>query len=196
MLLKEESKSNVIRIVTRNEHKFREASYVLSLMGIKSVQIPIKRLEIQSENLEDIALIGARDAVKNVGKPIVVEDAGLFINYLNGFPGPYSSYVFKTIGIDGILRLMNNVKDRRAKFSSVIAYCDLDGKCRIFKGITYGKISLKPRGSSGFGFDPIFEPENCGGLTYAEMSFEEKCKISHRAKAFKAFGEWFLRYVN
>ncbi len=196
MSLREEKESRKVRkivnIVTRNIHKFREAAYVLSRMGIESLQIPIKRIEIQSDNLEDIAIIGAKSAAKKLGRPVVVEDAGLFIDSLNGFPGPYSSYVFKTLGINGILKLMSGIENRRAKFVSVVAYCDPSGMCHVFKGIVWGKISLNPRGSGGFGFDPIFEPDNCKGLTYAELSFERKCEISHRAQAFKSFASWFL----
>jgi len=180
-----------VAFVTRNKHKFEEASYVLSHFGVRVVQVDLERVEIQSDDLSEIALTGAKQASLRLGRAVVVEDAGLFVDALNGFPGPYSSYVFRTIGIRGILKLMSGVGDRRARFESAVAYCDPSGECRVFRGVALGVIALEPRGSGGFGFDPIFIPDEGGGLTYAEMSFERKCEISHRAKAFKAFGEWF-----
>ena len=88
--------------------------------------IRVKAMEIQDENLENIAKASAIDAAKKCGLPVIVEDAGLFIEALNGFPGPYSSYVNKTIGVGGILKLMNNVKDRSAYFLSAVAFYDPD----------------------------------------------------------------------
>ncbi|MCS7386427.1 MAG: XTP/dITP diphosphatase [archaeon GB-1867-005] len=184
-----------IAFITRNKHKFEEAKYVLSLMGVRLIQVPMKRIEIQSDDLCEIALFGVKDAAEKLNRPVIVEDAGLFIESLGGFPGPYSSYVFKTIGLSGILKLMRGVSDRRAWFESAVAYCDSSGECRVFKGVAFGEIALEPRGSGGFGFDPIFIPDEGDGLTFAEMEFEHKCRISHRAKAFKAFGMWLASHL-
>jgi len=110
-----------------------------------------------------------------------VEDAGLFIRALNGFPGPYSSFVYKTIGIRGILKLLNDVSDRTAFFKSVIGlWCN--DHIEIFEGVVEGHITKEPRGAGGFGFDPIFIPKGCK-KTFAEMSVDEKNLFSHRAKA-------------
>ncbi|MCS7364071.1 MAG: XTP/dITP diphosphatase [archaeon GB-1867-035] len=178
--------------VTRNRHKFEEAFNILLPMGIKLKQAPIERIEVQSEDLSEIALIGAKNAVEVLKRPLVVEDAGLFIKSLNGFPGPYSSYVYKTIGVDGILKLMENVNDRSAYFKSAVAFCSPDGKCRVFVGEVHGEIAFEARGSGGFGFDPIFIPYESDGLTFAEMSISEKSLLSHRARAFREFGRWFI----
>lgn len=178
--------------VTRNRHKFEEAFNILLPMGIRLKQAPIERIEIQSEDLSEIALIGAKNAVEVLKKPLVVEDAGLFIKSLNGFPGPYSSYVYKTIGVDGILKLMENVNDRSAYFKSAVAFCSPGGKCRVFVGEVHGEIALEARGSGGFGFDPIFIPYESDGRTFAEMSISEKSLLSHRARAFREFGRWFI----
>ena len=80
--------------------------------------------EIQSDSLKEIAKSSVINAYKRTHLPIFVEDAGLFIDALNGFPGPYAAYVYKTIHNSGILNLMENTKDRQAEFQSVIAYCD------------------------------------------------------------------------
>lgn len=178
--------------VTGNRHKFEEASRILLPMRIRLRHAPIKRIEIQSEDLSEIALTGARFAVKALLKPVIVEDAGLFIRFLKGFPGPYSSYVYKTIGIDGILRLMDGVADRYAYFRSAVAFCSPDGKCRVFVGEVHGEIALEARGNGGFGFDPIFIPSESDGRTFAEMSVNEKNLYSHRARAFRKFARWLV----
>ncbi|MCQ5375520.1 MAG: non-canonical purine NTP pyrophosphatase, partial [Methanomassiliicoccales archaeon] len=101
--------------------------------------------------------------------------------HLKGFPGVYSSYVFKTLGCTGILKLMRDVEDREAYFQCCIG-CIIDNKEIMVSEKVYGRISTEERGEGGFGFDPIFIPE--GEIrTFAEMSIEEKNRISHRGKA-------------
>jgi len=102
--------------------------------------------------------------------------------------------VYKTIHNSGILRLMENVADRRAKFQSVIAYSDetlCEPEC--FDGESNGEITLterKPQGKTAFGFDPIFQP-NGSSKSFAEMTIEEKNAFSHRAMAIRKFAEWY-----
>ena len=123
---------------------------------------------------------------QNVKKPLIIEDDGIFIDSLDGFPGPYSSYVFKTIGNEGILNLLKN--KRQAKFVSIITY--FDGKTlESFEGKLDGTISKSQKGK-GWGYDPIFIPKN-SSKTFAQMN--EKNNISHRYKALKKFSNWYLR---
>ena len=180
-----------IHFVTRNKGKFREVETLAKQYGIIVEQLEIDKLEIQADDIRDVALYAARYIFEKIGrnKNIVVEDAGLFINALRGFPGPYSSYVCKTIGINGILKLMDNIKDRSAFFKAVVVFESPQFGEKVFEGIVHGKIALKAKGSMGFGFDPIFIPEG-STKTFAEMSIEEKNKFSHRATAFKRFFEW------
>ena len=88
--------------------------------------------------------------------PLIVDDTGFSIDALNGFPGPYAAYVLNTIGNTGILKLMEGVTDRRARFTTAIAYADEQG-IQVFTGTIEGRITTSPRGSGGFGYDPIFE---------------------------------------
>jgi XTP/dITP diphosphohydrolase len=154
----------------------------------------MKGYEIQSDNLKEIAQTSAVNAYKQSKLPVFVEDAGLFIDALGGFPGPYAAYVYKKVHNSGILRLMEDVKDRRAKFQSVVAYCDqtlCEPKC--FMGESNGEITLTERKQSGkaaFGFDPIFQPAG-SSMSFAEMTIEEKNGFSHRAKAIRKFAEWY-----
>ena len=184
----------LVFFATTNVHKFNEAKRILREHGLAVAMIKIKAIEIQDENLENIAKASALDAAEKFGLPVIVEDAGLFIKALNGFPGPYSSYVYKTLGTKGVLKLMKNVEDREAEFRSVIAYYDPRIKVlKTFRGEVKGRITNEMRGSSGFGFDPIFQPLEEGSQTFAEMSVDEKNRYSHRAKALHAFAEWILR---
>ena len=178
-------------MVTGNRHKVEEAKEILERYGVELVQAEARKLEIQSESLEEIALTAARYAYLQLRKPLIVEDAGLFIEALNGFPGPYSSYVYKKIGVEGLLKLMEGVSDRRACFKAAVAYV-APGVERVFTGEVCGWIAGEARGSGGFGFDPVFVPEG-ESRTFAEMSLEEKNRYSHRARAFKRLGEWIVR---
>ena len=189
-------KGRVVFFATNNINKFNEAHRLLAGYGIAVGMLRVKAAEIQSANLREIAQTSAQDALKRCHLPVIVEDAGLFINALNGFPGPYAAYVYKTIGNKSLLKLMENVDDRKATFQSVIAYCDsYSGAPMCFEGEVAGKITTEERmgnGKSGFGFDPIFQPSG-SEKTFAEMTIEEKNGFSHRAKAVRKFAEWYKK---
>lgn len=177
-----------IWFITRNKNKFQEANRILSSYNIEIEMININRFELQSDDLIEIAHHSALEAYKRLKRPLIVEDAGLFIRALKGFPGPYSSYVFKTIGIKGILKLLSGVDDRYAEFVSVVAFASQRGEIFVFKGITEGKISYSARGG-GWGFDPIFIPRGYD-KTYGELG-DLKNEISHRRKSLEKFAKWF-----
>ena len=187
------SKVKVVFFATGNINKFNEARSILGPCGFAVALIRMKGNEIQSDSLKEIATSAAVNAFKSTQLPIIVEDAGLFIEALGGFPGPYAAFVYKTIHNSGILRLMENVKDRQAKFQSVIVYID-DALCepQCFNGESKGEITLTERKTAGraaFGFDPIFQPVG-SSKSFAEMNTEEKNGYSHRAMAFRKFAEW------
>jgi XTP/dITP diphosphohydrolase len=177
--------------VTSNIHKFQEARSILYEYKIATAKLKVDAVEIQDDSLKNIAKYSVQDAVKNCGLPIFVEDAGIFIEALNGFPGPYSKYVYNNIGLKGILKLMENVEDRKAYFMSVIAFGSPDESPICFSGKVEGTISLKQRGSFGFGYDPIFVPSGSEGKTFAEMTSPEKNRFSHRGEALRKFAKWY-----
>jgi XTP/dITP diphosphohydrolase len=187
-------KGRVIFFATNNVYKFDEARGVLAEYKVAVGMLRVKSLEIQSESLEDIAKASVLDAFEKCRLPIIVEDAGLFIDALNGFPGPYAAYVYKTVGNQGLLRLMKNVKARSARFESAVAYFSADLKSPVcFHGEAIGKITKEERrgsGKSSFGFDPIFKPLS-RSETFAEMTIAEKNEHSHRARALRKFAEWY-----
>ena len=172
--------------VSSNNHKYKEAKKILDSFGIKLGFFKSELEEIQSSSLQDIASKKAKDAFSKCKKPVIIEDDGLFIDSLKGFPGPYSSYVFKTIGNKGVLNMMS--KNRKAKFVSIITYCDKK-ILESFEAKVFGKISTSQKGKV-WGYDPIFIPNNFK-KTFAEI--EDKNSISHRYKALKKFSNWYLR---
>ena len=188
-------RGKLVFFATGNIHKFHEARSILTGLDIAVGMISMKDTEIQSDRLREIAQASARDVFKRSGLPVIVEDAGLFVDALKGFPGPYAAYAYKTVGNKGLLKLMQNVDDRKARFRSAIAYCDSEKTPVVFEGEAEGEITVVERvvkGTSGFGFDPIFEPSG-SGKTFAEMAVEEKNRFSHRAKAVRKFVEWYKK---
>lgn len=195
--MKFKQKGKVIFFATNNFNKFNEARKVFSEYKIAAGMLRVKTLEIQSESLEEIAQKSVIEAFRKCNLPVIVEDAGLFIEALKGFPGPYAAYVYKTIGNRGLLQLMEDVKNRNAKFQSALAYLDTELKTPIcFNGEVVGEITREERKGdckSGFGFDPIFKPAS-SDRTFAEMSVKEKNGYSHRAKALRVFAEWYKKF--
>jgi len=180
--------------VTSNIHKFDEARRVLAEYKVATAMLRVEAVEIQDDSIEEVAKASAIDAVKKCGLPILVEDAGLFVEALRGFPGPYSSYVYRTVGTKGILELMGNVEKREAYFHSVVTFSSPDEPPRCFHGKVKGEIFREERGRSGFGFDPIFSPSG-QNRTFAEMTTREKNRYSHRAQALRKFAEWYTSVV-
>ena len=174
-----------ILFASSNKNKYIEAKTILSKFGIKLGFFKCSLREIQAASIKEIASQKVIDAYNQCKKPVIVEDDGLFIESLNGFPGPYSSYVFKTIGNEGILKLLNT--KRKAKFQSIIAYRDKKNGTILFVANVKGTISKNSHGN-GWGYDPIFIPEG-KNKTYAML--KEKNEISHRYNALKKFSNWY-----
>lgn len=187
-------RGRVIFFATNNIHKFNEARKALAEYGVSVGMLRVKGSEIQSASLKEIAKASVMDAFKRCDLPVIVEDAGLFIQALNGFPGPYAAYAYKTIGNEGLLKLMENVENREAKFHSVIAYHSPESRTpTCFDGEVMGEITREERRGKSelvFGFDPIFKPAK-SDKTFAQMSIPEKNRYSHRAKALRKFAEWY-----
>lgn len=181
-----------VYFITGNNEKFSEAKKKFSELNIEIVQKDLGYPEIQADSLEDVALFGAEHIQKRFNKSFFLEDAGLFISGLNGFPGVYSAYIFYKIGCAGILKLMNDLEDsnRKACFKSAVAFGEPDRKPLLFIGESHGKISKKPSGKHGFGYDPIFIP-NDETRTFAQMETEEKNQFSHRGKSLEKLIDFF-----
>ena len=180
----------MIKFVTSNEHKFQEIGRKLTLSGISIEWVKMAYEEIQADNTSDISMDSAEKLSREIHEPFFLEDTGLYIDSLNGFPGPYSSFVSRTIGNEGILKLLKGA-DRVARFITVITYWDGEG-FHQFTGTLEGEISLEIKGSGGFGFDPIFIPSG-QAKTLSDMSLDEKNSISHRSRALERFVSFLPR---
>ncbi|MDD3493220.1 MAG: XTP/dITP diphosphatase [Candidatus Thermoplasmatota archaeon] len=170
--------SQKIYFVTGNPGKYAEMRDLLTGFDLRRKTVPYP--EVQADDLEAVARFGLRWLRDRVEAPFILEDAGLFIDALHGFPGVYSAYVFATLGNRGILRLLEGVENRRARFRSVIGL--YDGEIHIFSGECRGTLAGEERGSQGFGYDPLFIPEG-SALTFAQMTPAEKSARSHRGRA-------------
>jgi XTP/dITP diphosphohydrolase len=189
-------KGKFIFFGTNNFHKFDEARSVLAKRGMAIGMLRVKALEIQSESLGEIARASVIDAFSRCRLPMIAEDAGLFVEALKGFPGPYAAYVYKTIGNLGLLKLMKGVENRKATFQSAVAYYDGQSEPVCFLGEVTGNITKEEKSGKckgGFGFDPIFRPSQ-SEKTFAEMTTEEKNCFSHRSKAVAGFAEFYEKF--
>lgn len=180
----------MLTFVTGNRHKLEEASEIAARYGIELEHRDIPYVEIQADELEQVVRPSVQQACALLGKPCFVEDAGLFVGALKGFPGPYSKFVFRTLGNEGLLKLMAGFEDRRAEFRSAVGYCEPGKRPEVFTGKVEGNLTLEVRGTHGFGFDPIFSPLEGDGRTFGEMTTGEKNRLSHRARAIEAFFKW------
>lgn len=189
----------IIHLITSNEGKCREMSRMLAPLGHEVVKESIDYPEIQVESLRDVVEFGVKWIVENAWEPwmddpehgFVIDDSGLFITGLKDFPGVYSKFVYYTIGLEGILRLMDGMdKDRGAIFKTSLMYHSV-GNDHHFEGSSSGKIIREKRGDQGFGYDPIFVPDG-SELTFAEMDTVKKNSYSHRGKAMNRFMEFLL----
>ncbi|WP_426963734.1 non-canonical purine NTP pyrophosphatase [Haloparvum alkalitolerans] len=142
----------MLNYVTTNPGKVREAEEYL---GTESVgQLEFDYTEIQASELGPIAARGAREAYRHAGEPVLVDDAGLFIEDLDGFPGPYSSYVEDTLGVERVWAIAEELADRRASFRCVLAYCDGEGFAASPDPVDRGdRVAAAAAGPDGEGED-------------------------------------------
>lgn len=186
-------------LATANRHKVEEIAPLLDGAGIDLVPITalVDPWEIEETGLtlEENALLKARAAATATGMPAVGDDTGLFVAALDGVPGVRSSrYAGPQCSYeDNRRKLLDalagvSAESRGARFRTVVAVACPDGSERAFEGVLDGTIATSPRGTGGFGYDPVFMLP--GGRTLAELSLPAKNEVSHRAVAFRAFAAW------
>lgn len=170
----------MLKVVTHNQGKVREYRKAFEDCGLEMEHVNLEYDEIQTSELESVVRNGLEQLRGKGFTNFLIDDSGIFIDALNGFPGVYSAYGQKTIGNDGILKLMRGVKDRSAVFRCCIG-CSIGKNTVVVTGECRGTILFEARGEGGFGYDPIFSPD--GRRSFAEISVEEKNSISHRGRA-------------
>lgn len=180
--------------VSSNEEKYREIQGALVECGIEIERVALDLPEIQSLDPAEVAAYKARKAFEHLADgAAVVEDTGLGVNAWNGFPGALIKWVLGTIGEAGLCRQLDAWTDRSA--TATVVLCLFDGHdLRTFSGQSTGTITSEPRGTFGFGWDSIFQPDGYS-ITYGEMRREDKMKISMRGRALNALKDDLLSII-
>ncbi|MDY2959944.1 MAG: XTP/dITP diphosphatase [Hornefia sp.] len=191
---------STIIAASRNEHKIREIGEITSKFGLKIISrddagVPETEIEEDGTTFEENSFKKANEIMKMTGEISIADDSGLEVEYLHGAPGVYSA---RFAGDDAndrknnekLLSLLEDIpyKERKAKFVSVITMVYPDGKKLVARGECHGHILTEPIGDNGFGYDPLFVPDGYQ-RTFAQLSAEEKNKISHRSKALEKLAE-------
>jgi len=177
-----------VTFVSTNPGKFREVRELLAPFGVSTRWDRRTLPEPQADTLEEV-VAAKLAAVHGQRGYVLVEDSGLFVPSLGGFPGVYSAHFLKIWKFDPLLELLRR-RDRRAFFRTV-AGLRRGSKHWTFVGEVPGRIAARPKGENGFGYDPIFIPEGYR-RTFGELPLETKNALSHRAQAVRQVGE-FLR---
>ena len=166
--------------VTGRAEKAREAER----LGFRFERVDLDLAERQALDPAEIVESKARDAYAKLARPVVVEDSGLAIKAWNGFPGALVKWLEKSAGLEAMARMLDRFPDRSATATCAVAY--FDGERVVpARGDVSGAIANAPRGEGGFGWDALFIPDG-SDRTFAEMSGEEKDRVSHRRRAWEA----------
>ena len=174
--------------ITGNTNKFEEAKAILP--QLERLDMDLK--EIQSLDSRDIIKEKLQEAIlHHPGQECVVEDTSLSLVCLHGLPGPFIKWFLQTIGNDGLFSLAEKFDEYHAEAKTMIGYVEKTGDLHFFEGAIYGRI-VKPQGETKFGWDPIFIPDGFS-TTFAEITKEEKNKISMRRMAFQQLKEFLDR---
>lgn len=185
------SKLIIMQLVfaSNNLNKIKEIQNILKgsiqLLSLEEIGC-YEEIPETADTIEGNAILKANYVTQKYGYDCFADDTGLEVNALNGEPGVYSArYAGEQRNAeDNMNKLLNALEDkndRRAQFKTVIAL-NIKGEQHLFAGIAKGEITLYKSGNQGFGYDPLFQPENYNE-TFAELSSDIKNKISHRAKA-------------
>lgn len=168
-----------LRFATSNRNKVDEAR---RLLGVAVEPLPLPIEEIQAATLEEIVRAKLERARALVDGPLLVEDVALGFDALGGFPGPYIRWLLESAGGSGLGAIAHSLPDRTARARCALACWD-GSVVTVLVGETAGELLPDPRGTSGFGWDAWFLPRGCT-RTFAEMTGEEKDRVSHRGRAF------------
>lgn len=190
---------HTLYVSTQNRDKLRELRQLLGEdVELRHPSPEDPEVEETGDTLWDNALLKARAGFERSGLPTIADDTGLEVDALDGRPGVYSSrYAGEEATYeDNVRKLLTELdgvpaEKRTARFRSTIAYIDGE-RTERFDGVLEGEILTERRGDNGFGYDPVFLPED-GDRTLAEMDAGAKNAISHRGRALRAFVDWWRK---
>ena len=184
-------KQRTIVFASHNTHKVEE---LRRICGKRFRVLSLADLDCKEEipetgaTLADNAVQKARWVFRRFGMECFADDTGLEVDALGGEPGVHTARFAgpdcdSAANVALLLKRMNGVAGRDARFRTVIAHIDADGSLRCFEGVVEGTIATDRMGTAGFGYDPVFIPENSAGRSFAQMNPDEKNAISHRGRA-------------
>jgi XTP/dITP diphosphohydrolase len=178
-------------LASANPDKAAEIAAVLNRFELVPRPAWVGEVDETGATLEDNARLKARVLVEATGEAAVADDTGLEVEALGGAPGVYSARyagpgATYADNVAALLAALDGRADRLARFRTVALACFPDGTEVVAEGVVVGAIATEPRGTGGFGYDPVFVPDGARGRTFAEMSAEEKNAVSHRGRAFRA----------
>ncbi|WP_424767751.1 non-canonical purine NTP pyrophosphatase [Paenibacillus sp. sgz302251] len=179
-----------IRFISGNEFKIEEARLILSDSGINVIPYNIKIEELQTNESNKLIRDKVLKAFNIIGRPLFVEHTGLYIKYLNGFPGGLTQIFWDTLQADKFSELFKEIDNKSVTAKTTIGYCD-GNKIHYFYGEIDGEISSEPRGNREFQWDCIFIP-NGFDKTFAELS-DRKNEISMRRMALSSFASYLMK---
>lgn len=165
-----------ITYVTGNWSKIMSAKNILEPLGIEVDNVKMETIEIQADTVEEVAMHSAKEASDKLKCAVLKNDTGLYVEALDGFPGPYTHYVDERLGEDGLLKLLEGVNNRNACFIEAFAYCEYGKDPIVFKSITKGKIAKEKSGTYGWSWDFIFIPDGYE-KTMGNYPDEERCHV-------------------
>jgi non-canonical purine NTP pyrophosphatase (RdgB/HAM1 family) len=171
-------------LVSSNPNKGIEAERIL---GVPLLRVALSLPEIQARTVEDITRHKLDIAKTKAYGRLIVEDVSLGFDELGNFPGPYVRWLLEAAGGKGLAAIAYALTNRAAKAQCCIGYWD-GSQAHIFLGETHGEVLVQPRGAAVFGWDAWFQPAG-ETKTFAEMTAEEKDKVSHRGRAYRLLAE-------
>jgi XTP/dITP diphosphohydrolase len=180
-------------LATRNDHKVREFARLLDGVSVAPLPAGVDVPPETGATFADNALMKARSAATATGRAAVADDSGIGAEALEWRPGVRSARFAGEDATDeaNLARLRAEVPaGSRLRYTCVIAHVAADGAETLFEGVCDGAMSAERRGTGGFGYDPVFVPDDGDGRTMAELSDEEKDAISHRGRAARALLAW------
>lgn len=187
------SPTPTVRLVLATANADKAAEIAAILTGVELLPHPpgVPEVDETGETLEDNARLKAAALVEATGEAAVADDTGLEVVALGGRPGVRSSrYAGEgatySDNVSLLLQELGSTEDRRARFRTVALARFPDGSELVATGDVTGRITTEARGSGGFGYDPVFVPDEGDGRTFAEMTADEKHEVSHRGRAFRA----------
>lgn len=186
-----------IIFASHNENKIKEIRLLLpkyfELLSLKDINY-FDEIEETGATLEENSAIKAKTIFLKTGVPTIADDTGLEVHALNLEPGVHSAryaglHKSDEDNIEKLLSSLKDVEDRSARFRTIFSYCN-SKTIEQFEGLVEGQIAKEKNGKNGFGYDPIFIPED-KSITFAEMTLEKKNQLSHRARALEKLVNYF-----